>query len=328
MNILVCGGAGYIGSHMVRMLKSNGFGVCVLDNLSTGHQASIKNVELIKIDLRSASDVESFLSKRHFDAVMHFSAKSLVGESFERREEYFENNVTGSLNLINSMSKNSINNFIFSSSAAIFGTPESKKINEHHNKSPINPYGETKLEVEKILNEYYIKSELSSVSLRYFNAAGADPSGEIGELHEPETHLIPNILNSILFPKSKIFSVYGNDYDTKDGTCIRDYIHVNDICSAHLKSLEYLKSNRGAFNFNLGNGNGFSVMEVLETAKKVTKSEIPFEILERRDGDPDMLVADSLKAEKILGWTPDFKDLDSIIESAWNWHKSLAENND
>tara|TARA_X000000950_G_C13919846_1_gene662851 strand:- start:107 stop:1090 length:984 start_codon:yes stop_codon:yes gene_type:complete len=326
MKILVCGGAGYIGSHMVKMLNDNNFNVCVLDNLSTGHKSSIKGSELVEIDLRSCKDVDNFLRIRHFDAVMHFSAKSLVGESFEKKDEYFENNVTGSINLIKSMSKYSINNFIFSSSAAIFGIPKTKKIDENHQKLPINPYGETKLEVEKILKRYFSISNISSVSLRYFNAAGADPSSEIGELHEPETHLIPNILNSVLFPESKIFSIFGNDYNTVDGTCVRDYIHVNDICNAHLKSLEYLKSNKGAFNFNLGNGNGFSVLEVLETSKKVTKTDIKYKILDRRDGDPDILVADSSKAEKILGWKPEYDNLHSIISSAWNWHKSLSNN--
>lgn len=328
MNILVCGGAGYIGSHMVKILNENNYSVSVLDNLSTGHAKHIQKNELINIDLRCKEDVDNFFSRRAFDCVMHFSAMSLVGESFKKKNEYYDNNVEGSKHLLNAMSKNNIKNFIFSSSAAIFGIPKTKKINENHPKNPINPYGETKLEVEKLLQDYYYEKGISSVSFRYFNAAGADPSSIIGELHDPETHLIPNILNSILTNGKNKFAIFGNDYETPDGTCIRDYVHVNDICNAHLKAIDYLHDNKGAHAFNLGNGNGFSVLNVLNSVEKVTNKKVIYEILDRRKGDPDMLVADSSNANLLLGWEPNYKNLDDIIETAWNWHKSINTKND
>ena len=323
MNILVCGGAGYIGSHMVRVLRSAGHQVSIFDNLSTGYEWSIPDgVFLLQADLLNEGALESFLSSQKFDAVMHFSAKSLVGESVQQPHEYYLNNVLGTLNLLRAMQKAEIDKFIFSSTAATFGNPVADLIDENHPQNPINPYGKTKLMVEQILEDYASAYGLRSVSLRYFNAAGADPLAEIGEAHDPETHLIPNILRSCLstMPASQL-KVFGTDYPTSDGTCIRDYVHVNDLADAHLKAVHYLEDREGAYAFNLGNGSGFSVLEVLAAAEEVVGQEIPYEIAPRREGDPAVLVAESALAREKLDWTPRYQDIKSIVETAWVWHQ-------
>ncbi|MDH5523386.1 MAG: UDP-glucose 4-epimerase GalE [Desulfobulbaceae bacterium] len=318
-HILVCGGAGYIGSHMVKMLTGLGFQVTVFDNLSTGHTEAVGKAPLIKGDLLNPEDLSALFADNKFDAVMHFSARSLVGESMTNPAIYYRNNVVGSLNLLDAMREHGVNKFIFSSSAAIFGNPVQALINEEHPKAPINPYGETKLMVEHILRDYHAAYGLRSVSLRYFNAAGADPKGEIGESHNPETHLIPNVLRSLLKEGSEL-KVFGNQYPTKDSTCVRDYIHINDLCTAHLKALAYLENNDDAFGINLGNGTGFSILEIIQAAKEVTGKPIPYTVAPARAGDPATLVADAKRAGEALGWRPEQTDIKEIIKNAWNWH--------
>jgi UDP-glucose 4-epimerase len=264
--------------------------------------------------------LKQLLSGRSFDGVIHFAALSIVGESTKKPGLYFQNNVTGTLNLVEAMLENNNRNLVFSSSAAIFGNPQSEFIGEEHPKEPINPYGRSKLMVEQMLQDICKASDLNACCFRYFNAAGADASCLIGEAHEPETHLIPNVLRSIQNAGPGL-KIYGSDYKTHDGTCVRDYVHVNDLAAAHLLGLEYLNKHPGFSAFNLGNGNGFSVLEVLRVCSKVTGEEIPYGISGRRAGDPAQLVADSRKAELRLGWQPQWSDLESIVESAWSWHK-------
>jgi len=323
MRILVCGGAGYIGSHMVKMLARKGHDVVTFDNLSTGHRHAVQWGEFVEGDLLYPVDLKALFYNHTFDAVMHFSARSLVGESMQKPALYYQNNLVGTFNLLEAMRKAEVSKFIFSSSAAIFGNPVKSQIDETHPKQPINPYGRTKLMVEQMLQDYATAYGLNSVSLRYFNAAGADPEGELGERHDPETHLIPNILKAAL-GQGQGLKIFGDDYDTRDGTCVRDYIHINDLCSAHLKALEYLESNPGCHAFNLGNGNGFSVKEVLQAAEQIVGSPIPHQIAERRPGDPATLVADSRRCVQQLGWTPQYRDIGEIIESAWRFHRTHA----
>ncbi len=322
MNILICGGAGYIGSHMVRALLNSNHQVTVFDNLSTGYAWAVPrpDAQLIVGDLLDSEALGALFQSNAFDAVMHFSAKSLVGESVQDPNLYYMNNVVGTLNLITAMREAGVDRFVFSSTAATFGNPQSDFIDESHPQQPINPYGQSKLMVERILSDYSTAYGLNSVSLRYFNAAGADPSGVIGEAHEPETHLIPNILRSILDRASMQLKIFGDDYDTPDGTCVRDYIHVNDLADAHLKALHYMEQHEGAHVFNLGNGSGFSVLEVLAAAEKIVGQAIPYEKASRRPGDPAMLVADSSLARKELDWEPTYTDIQSIIETTWHWH--------
>ena len=320
MNILVCGGAGYIGSHMCKMLCENGHVVTVFDNLSTGHREACKWGALVEGDLLDKPSLHSLFKGSAFDAVMHFSAKSLVGESMSDPALYYRNNVVGTLNLLEAMRTHEVNRFVFSSSASTFGNPIKALIDETHPQSPINPYGETKLIIERFLVYSAQAYGLDSVSLRYFNAAGADPAGEIGESHNPETHLIPNVLKA-LCEDGRRLKIFGDDYDTKDGTCIRDYIHINDLCSAHLSAVVYMVHEHGAKGFNLGNGQGFSIMEVVKAAEDVTGRKIPFDREPRRLGDPPSLVADSGRARKELGWQPRHVDIAAIIHSAWQWHR-------
>ncbi len=254
--------------------------------------------------------------------MIHFAARSQVSESILYPDMYYRNNVIGTLNLLDAMKLANVQNFIFSSTAAIFGEPEYTPIDEAHAKKSINPYGATKLSVEKISQDYAKSIGLSSVSLRYFNAAGADPSGVIGENHEPESHSIPNILNSLIRNNSTL-KVFGDDYDTSDGTCVRDYIHVNDLCNAHLLALQFLKNHKGAFQFNLGNGKGFSILEVIKAAEAVTGQVIPYRVETRRPGDPALLIADSDLAKDKLEWQPQYTKLENIIETAWRWHLYL-----
>lgn len=319
--ILVCGGAGYIGSHMVKLLDSAGYEVVVFDNLSSGHREALKWGAFVEGDLLNIDQLQDLFRSYSFDAVMHFSAKSLVGESVRNPFEYYQNNVVGTLNLLQAMQQQNVEKFIFSSSAAIFGHPQSDLINEQHPKEPINPYGRTKLMVEQMLKDTYDAHGISSVSLRYFNAAGSDASGQIGESHTPETHLIPNVLKAAL-GEGVGLKLFGDDYKTPDGTCIRDYVHVNDLASAHIKALNYLNDHSGALAFNLGNGQGFSVREVLNACEIVTGNKIDHEVVDRRPGDPGRLVANSAQAQRELDWRPEYSSIESIIKTAWTWHQN------
>jgi UDP-glucose 4-epimerase len=320
MKILIPGGAGYIGSHMVKYLQEQDIDVVVLDDFSTGHKWAINNCEIINVNLLDKCKLESLLKKRYFDGVIQFAAKSIVPESFRDPFLYYQNNVVGTVNLLEELQKNDINNFVFSSTAAIFGVPATDMISESHPKNPINPYGKSKLIIENILEDLCSATGLNATCLRYFNAAGAHESGDIGESHDPETHLIPNVLNSV-FKKHGALKVFGKDYETPDGTCIRDYVHVTDLAQAHLKCMDYMKKTSGFSAFNLGNDDGFSVLEVIEACKKVTGKEVDYKFCDRRLGDPAVLVADSKKARLLLDWKPRFKSIDSIISSAFKWHQ-------
>jgi len=320
---LVLGGAGYIGSHMVNFLQSQHHQVVVFDNLSTGFSELVLTQEFQRIDVLDKSALkQGFEQYGPFDCVIHFCARSLVGESKENPIIYYQNNVTGTLNLLEVMLNTGHNKLIFSSTAAVFGAPEAEEIDELHPTAPINPYGQSKLMVERILQDFEQAYQLQSVCLRYFNAAGADPTGHIGELHDPETHLIPNILKSTLGKGTSKLMVFGDDYPTPDGSCIRDYIHVNDLASAHFKAFEYLHSHPGAHKFNLGIGKGFSVFEVIKAAQEVVGKHIEFDVVDRRAGDPAKLIADSSKAKQVLHWQPEFTELQDIITTAWNFHKN------
>lgn len=323
MNVLVCGGAGYIGSHMVRRLAAAGHQVTVFDNLSTGHREAVAGAELVVGDLLDPSALAQLFGQRRFDAVVHFAARSLVGESVAQPYLYYENNVVGSLNLLRAMREAGVERIVFSSTAAVFGHPECEPIDEDHPTRPINPYGASKLMVERLLADAAQAYGLRSVSLRYFNAAGAATEGGIGEAHEPETHLIPNVLRSAL-GRGPALKVFGTDYPTRDGTCVRDYVHVDDLCEAHLAALRFMGETAGAHLFNLGNGQGFSVLEVLDAAARVAGAKIDYETAPRRAGDPAVLVASSRKAREQLGWSPRHTDIEAIIASAWNWHRAPA----
>ena len=320
-DILVCGGAGYIGSHMARWLALRGFKVTVLDNLSTGHREAVQWGELIEADVLDPASLERAFAGRHFDAVMHFCARSLVGESIAKPYEYYANNVVGTLNLLEAMRRHGISRLVFSSTAAVFGQPESDTIDEAHARQPINPYGASKLMVERILADAAMAYGLRSVALRYFNAAGAAPDGSIGESHSPETHLIPNVLRAAL-GTGPALDVFGDDYPTRDGTCIRDYVHVDDLAQAHQLALAWLQTNDGAHAFNLGNGQGFSVREVIAAARAACGREIDYTVKPRRPGDPSVLVASSAKAREQLGWAPVHSTLEPIIDSALRWHQA------
>jgi len=323
MRYLVCGGAGYIGAHMVKDLARAGHEVVVLDNLSTGHREAVRWGRLIEVDITDRLALRRALQGEHFDGVVHMCAKSLVGESVVEPYLYYQNNVMGTLNVLEWMREAGVRRFVFSSTAAVFGHPQQDTIDETHPTEPINPYGQSKLMVEQILRSAADAYGLDSVTLRYFNACGADPDGGIGESHQPETHLIPNLLNSLLEPGSRL-KVFGEDYPTPDGTCIRDYVHVNDLARAHGLALELMQSgeSRGAHVFNLGNGSGFSVKQVIAAAKQVTGKEVEYDIAERRAGDPAVLVASSAKARQVLGWTTEFDDMSAILQTAWHWHCS------
>lgn len=328
MKLLIVGGAGYIGSHMVKMLVKSGHDVVVLDNLTTGFRELVKYGHLVIGDLADTNLLENLFSEYSFDGVMHFAANSLVGESMTNPAKYYRNNVSNTLNLLDVMIRHDVKHFIFSSTAATFGEPEYTPIDEFHPQKPINPYGSSKLMIERILQDYSDAYGLNSVSLRYFNACGADPEGEIGECHDPETHLIPLILQAAS-GRRKSITVFGRDYQTSDGTCIRDYIHINDLCSAHALALDYVLAGKdlGTLAFNLGNGQGFSVQEVIDEVMKVVGEDecsLTVKTGERRPGDPAILVADASKAKQILGWKPEFSDLETIVRHAWAWEKTLA----
>ena len=299
MKILVVGGAGYIGSHMVKMLLDAGHNVITFDNLSSGFRDAVLGGEFIKGDLADLAAIDNVFETYQPDAVMHFASYIQVGESVQDPKKYYINNFTNTLNLLNAMVKHQVNNFIFSSTAAVFGEPEYVPIDEIHSKTPLNPYGRSKLMVEHVLADYERAYGLKSVCLRYFNAAGADPSGLLGERHEPETHLIPLILQALSGKRTHI-SLFGRDYDTPDGTCIRDYIHIVDLCSAHLLALLKLVKDGASMCFNLGNGEGFSVQEVISAAERVTGKKVKVIEAPRREGDPARLVADARLAKKTL----------------------------
>lgn len=318
MKVLVTGGAGYIGSHTVRELISNGFDIVVYDNLVSGHKDFVPtNVELIEGDLADKRKMSKLFKDNDFYAVIHFAAYAYVGESVKYPAKYFNNNIVNGLNLLDSMISNNVNNLIFSSSCSIYGIPQRMPITEDMPQNPISPYGLSKLTFEKILDAYDIAYGLKSISLRYFNAAGAMPDGSIGEWHEPETHVIPLMLQSIF---DGGFNVFGDDYPTPDGSCVRDYIHVCDLAVAHVKALQYLLTNNSSERINLGSEKSISVFQLINIIESVTGMELPYSIKPRRNGDPPELVADSTKAKKLLGWNSQF-DINAIIQDAWNWHR-------
>lgn len=323
-NVLICGGAGYIGSHMAHWLSDHGYNLTVLDNLSTGHAHAVHWGEFIHADLLDPAALDQALKGRRFDAVMHFCARSLVGESVRQPNAYYRNNVTGTINLLEAMQRHDVQRIVFSSTAAIFGNPVSEVIDEDHPKAPINPYGASKLMAERILADAATAYGLRSVSLRYFNAAGALPDQGIGEAHLCETHLIPNVLKAAL-GDGPALKVFGDDYPTPDGTCVRDYVHVQGLAQAHALALGFMEANDGAHAFNLGSGRGFSVREVIATAAEVSGKPVAFEVAPRRDGDPASLVASSEKARAQLGWAPRWTELGPIIESAWRWHRDQPD---
>lgn len=322
MSVLVPGGAGYIGSHVVRALIDRGEDVVVIDNLENGHRQAVHpKARFYEGDIRDRAFLDRVLEEeKDIDAVIHFAANSLVGESMTNPLKYYDNNVNGTRVLLEALRDHDIRRIVFSSTAATYGEPERVPILETDRTEPTNPYGETKLAMEKMFKWEDKADDLKYVSLRYFNACGADASGEIGEDHQPETHLIPLILQVPLGQREEI-NIYGDDYPTKDGTCIRDYIHVTDLADAHIKAVDYLREGNDSNIFNLGNGVGFSVQEVVETARKVTDHPIPARIVERRGGDPAQLIASSDKAREILKWNPTHDSLEEIISSAWNWHQ-------
>lgn len=325
--ILVTGGAGYIGSHCVLELLKSGNEVVVFDNFITGHAETIETLskfgklEFVKGDLQNLDDIKSVFEQYNIDAVMHFAAFSQVGESVKDPQKYYYNNVYGTLNLLNAMISAGVKKIVFSSTAATYGEPEYVPIDENHPQNPINPYGSSKLMVEKIMDDYDKAYGLKSVRLRYFNVAGADPDCNIGENHSIETHLIPNILNST-FNSGKVFEMYGQDYDTKDGTCVRDYINIEDLVSAHMLALKYLDDKNETNFFNLGTTDGNSVKEVFEVCEKVTGKNIPVKKMPRREGDPATLIADNKKAKKILGWNP-HRTLQDSVQTAYKWAQYL-----
>lgn len=322
MSVLVCGGAGYIGSHCVYELIDIGEEVVLVDNLQTGHKEAIHpKAKFYEGDIRDFDFLNNVFKENQIDSVIHFAANSLVGESMQLPLKYYSNNVHGTQILLEAMVANDVKKIVFSSTAAVYGEPESIPILETDRTNPTNTYGETKLAMEKMMKWADTAYGIKYISLRYFNVAGAHENGLIGEAHNPETHLIPLILQVPLGKREKIM-VYGDDYPTKDGTCARDYIHVRDLINAHLLALGKLREGYNSDVFNLGSGSGFTVKEMIDAARKVTGHEIPAEIVERRAGDPAVLVASSEKARKILGWVPKFTDVEEVIKSAWNFHST------
>lgn len=319
MKLLVTGGAGYIGSHTVKALLEAGHEVIVLDNFSRGHKDAIpKQVKFVELDIADAQ-VESLLQEEEIEGIIHFAAHSQVGESMVNPAIYYDNNVVGSYRLIEAAHKAGVKHIVFSSTAAVYGEPNQIPITEQAQLQPTNVYGRTKLIIEQMLQDYSSIYGMTHVILRYFNAAGADPSGLIGEDHTPETHLIPLVLAAAQ-GKRKDITVFGTDYDTEDGTCVRDYIHVNDLASAHVLAMEYLRDGGSSEVFNLGSGHGFSVNAIIETAKKITGIDFAVNYGERRAGDPSILIASSDKIKKVLHWKPQFSDVEHVIKDAWQWH--------
>lgn len=321
MAVLVAGGAGYIGSHMCLLLAEAGTEVIVLDNLSTGRHEFVRDYTFYEGALDDVALLTKIFKSHQIEAVMHFAAHIEVAESMREPSKYYRNNVSATQVLLDAMLAHNVTRFIFSSTAAIFGMPQYTPIDEQHPRRPINPYGRSKLMVEQMLDDYDHAYGLKSICLRYFNAAGADPKGRLGECRTPETHLIPLVLQ-VASGRRDAISVFGSDYQTKDGTCIRDYIHVNDLANAHLLAMNKLKASHQSMKFNLGNGNGFSVKEVVEVASRVTAKEIPVRQADRRAGDPDVLIADAALAKTVLAWQPGRVKLVDIINDAWKWECS------
>ena len=321
MSILVTGGAGYIGSHTVKELQNKSKDVVVYDNLSRGHKNAVKDVPLIIGDLLNSELLSKTIQEYKISSVIHFAADSQVGESMVDPKKYYVNNVSGTINLLKSMIENNVKTIVFSSTAATYGEPKKVPIEENIPTIPTNVYGRTKLMIEHILADFDMAYGLKYAALRYFNVAGAYETGEIGEDHNPETHLIP-IIMQVLLGKRESIKIFGTDYPTDDGTCIRDYIHVTDLADAHILALDALENDRKSLTYNLGNGNGFSVREVINTTEKVTGLKVNTVEAERRAGDPAKLIASSEKIIKELKWKPRFNKLEQIIESAWRWHKS------
>ncbi|MBY0405249.1 MAG: UDP-glucose 4-epimerase GalE [Cyanobacteria bacterium] len=329
MKILVTGGAGYIGSHCVRQLIKSGYSVVVMDNLSTGHQEFLGPSEFVKADIRNLEALNDLFSSYEIGAVMHFAGSCYVAESVIDPQFYYINNVLGTLNLLSAMKNAGVRHFIFSSSCSVYGNPESLPVTERETLKPVSPYGRTKYFIEKILEDSARAGDIQYVSFRYFNAAGADPTAEIGEYHNPETHLIPLIFQASESENSPL-TIAGGDYPTPDGTCIRDYIHVNDIAQAHILGLKYLQNSNIADGgtsevFNLGSEKGYSVREVIACCEAVTQRKIPYTIGPRRDGDPVALVASAEKIKGQLGWVPVYQSLTELIETAWQWHLNKSK---
>jgi len=318
--ILVTGGAGYIGSTMCKHLQKIGYQPIILDNLTTGHRQAVQWGPLFEGSLEDTDLLNQIFTKYRPAAVMHFAASCYVNESVRSPGKYYRNNVAGTINLLDAMRQHHIPNFIFSSSCATYGEPEETPMTENHPQCPINPYGRSKLMVEQILKDMSTANDFKYISLRYFNAAGADPDGDIGEDHHPETHLIPLVLQTALGQRDTIH-IFGDDYPTRDGTCVRDYIHVNDLAQAHLLAMKRLLDGCSSAIYNLGNGGGYSVKEVIETARTVTGKPIPAQMAKRRAGDPGELVSASNRAFQELGWKPEFTQLSDILSTAWEWHQ-------
>jgi len=325
MQILVVGGAGYIGSHMVRELVEKGYDPVVFDNLSTGHEWAVPEGRLVRGDLADRDALDRLFSANDFAAVMHFASYIQVGESVTAPLKYYHNNVANTVNLLSAMQRAGVRRFVFSSTAAVYGTPASVPIAESADLHPENPYGRSKLMVEQILEDCERAWGLESACLRYFNAAGAHPSSDIGEAHDPESHLIPIVLD-VAIGRRECITINGEDYDTPDGTCIRDYVHVCDLAQAHTIALEALLAGKGSMTCNLGNGTGYSIREVVEVCRKVTGHPIPVRVGARRPGDPAMLVASSEKMTQQFGWLPRYPALQTIVESAWRWHQRRTQN--
>jgi UDP-glucose 4-epimerase len=319
--ILVTGGAGYIGSHVVHDLNDHGFKIIVYDNLSEGHREAVVNHQLICADIDDAAKLDEVFEQNSIDAVMHFSAYAYVGESVSNPEKYYWNNVCATINLLSVMLRHNVKNIIFSSSCATYGNPVYVPIDEKHPQNPINPYGASKMMVERILDDYREAYGLRYIALRYFNAAGAHPDGSIGESHRLETHLIPLVLKTLSGEKENV-SIFGVDYDTPDGTCIRDYIHVNDLARAHRAALELLLSTGASCCINLGAAIGTSVKEIVAACEKVTGKKVPVVFAPRRNGDPSILTASNGRARSLLGFSPEYIDIHDIIKTAWNWERN------
>ena len=323
MRVLVTGGAGYIGSHMVKLLVESGAQVTVVDDLSTGHADAVRGRDFVRGDVADATFTKNLLQQKQIEAVVHFAACSLVGESVADPLKYYRRNVGGTAGLVEAMRQAKVTRLVFSSTAAVYGDPVRTPIDEAHPTQPVNPYGSSKLAIERMLAECSTAYGIGAVVLRYFNAAGADPSGELGERHDPETHLIPLVLQAASARRPSI-SVFGNDWPTRDGTCVRDYIHVSDLCVAHQLALDWLAAGGRYECFNLGNGEGATVLEVIEAARRVTGRTIKMVQAQRRAGDPPSLVADASKARRVLGWQPARADIEGIVRDAWNYEQRRA----
>lgn len=322
MKLLITGGAGYIGSITNKVLADNGYDTVIFDNLSTGYRENAGKTELICGDLKKHEDIDKILTREKFDAVIHFAALALAGESMEQPAMYYENNILGGLNLLEAMRKGGCDTIIFSSTCAVYGFPVHLPVTEEESYKPVSVYGSSKRMFEEICEWYSGIYGMKYAFLRYFNAAGATLEGELGEAHPHETHIIPIALD-VAAGKAKTFRLFGNDYHTSDGTCIRDYIHVLDLADAHIKAVELIKKNGKSLTVNLGVGKGYSNLEIIREIESVTGKKVPYEVVDRRPGDPDCIYADNIKAKKTLGWNPVHSDIRTIIESAWKWHKRL-----